>query len=329
MPAEKPRTLFIGTGDIGAPSLDWLARSESVQLVAVVTQPDRPAGRHQELMESRPKRIGRQLGLSVLQPEKIRRPEVLAEIARFALDLIIVMAYGQILPEALLAMPTLACLNLHASLLPRHRGAAPIQAALLAGDRITGVTSMYMAAGLDTGDILLARSLPICRRETGGSLHERLAQLGSEVLAESLNLLLTGCAPRIPQDDAAATYAPKLDRASGLIDWQNNCWVLDRHVRALNPWPGAYTVISDPAAAPRRLKIHRALPLHREHAAPGVVIGTSDRGIKVGTGKGSLLLLEVQLEGKKRMPASEFAHGFRLRPGTVLGSGRQAGDIEP
>ncbi len=324
---EKPRVLFVSTGHIGAPSLDWLARSENVQLVGLVTQPDRPAGRHQQLVEPVPKRIGRQLGLPVLQPEKIRRQEALAEIASLAPDLIIVMAYGQILPKALLAMPALACLNLHASLLPRHRGAAPVQAALLAGDRLTGVTAMYMAEGLDTGDILLARPLPIRRRETGGSLHDRLAQLAPEVLAESLKLLLTGFAPRIPQDDAAATYAPKLDRASGRIDWQKDCWVLDRLVRALNPWPGAYTVIGDLAGAPRRLKIHRALPLHRGQAVPGVVVGISERGIKVGCGSGALLLLDVQLEAKRRMSASEFAHGFRLRPGAVLESRRQADDL--
>jgi methionyl-tRNA formyltransferase len=326
MPAKKPRVVFMGTGHIGLPTLEWLGRANHIQLVGIVTQPDRPVGRHQGLSAPLPKKIGLSLGLPVLQPEKVRQPDALATIAALAPDLIIVMAYGQILPKVLLEMPRQACLNLHASLLPKYRGAAPIQATILGNDRTTGITSMYMDQGLDTGDILLSRPIPIRRRETGGSLHDRLALLGPFVLAESLGLLLEQRAPRIPQDNLKATYAPKLERESGAIDWQNSCWFLDRQIRAMNPWPGAYTNIVATEGTPRRLKVHRALPVHRTQAAPGLVIGTSKRGIKVGCGNGSLLLLEVQLEGKKRLAATEFAHGLRLKPGTVLESSNKRND---
>jgi methionyl-tRNA formyltransferase len=243
----------------------------------------------------------------------------LAAIQALAPDLIVVAAYGQILPKALLEMPSLACINLHASLLPRHRGAAPIQAAILAGDRYTGITVMYMAEGLDTGDILLTKSIPIRRRETGGSLHDRLATLAPEALEDATNLLLRGEAGRIPQDNAAATCAPKLDRSSGRIDWTQSCWELDRHVRAMNPWPGAYTELTAPDGLVRKLKLHRALPAHRFQGKEGVVIRTSRRGILIGCGNGALLLRELQLEGKRRLFAEEFLRGFPIAPGNRVG----------
>lgn len=310
----------MGTGEIGLPALEWLTLSKSVQLVGIVTQPDRPVGRSQVFTAPPPKRLLGPTSIPILQPEKVRKPEALGAIQTLAPDLIVVAAYGQILPKALLEMPSLACINLHASLLPRHRGAAPIQAAILAGDRYTGITVMYMAEGLDTGDILLTKSIPIRRRETGGSLHDRLATLAPEALEEATNLLLTGEAGRIPQDNAAATYAPKLDRGSGRIDWAQSCWELDRHVRAMNPWPGAYTELAAPdGLVPRKLKVHRALPAHRFQGQEGVVIRTSRRGILIGCGNGALLLRELQLEGKKRLFAEEFLRGFPVVPGDRLG----------
>jgi methionyl-tRNA formyltransferase len=225
-------------------------------------------------------------------------------------------------------MPRLACVNLHASLLPRHRGAAPIQAAILAGDRVTGITLMHMAEGLDTGDIILQRSTVMSHRETGGSLHDRLAKLGPLTLEEGIKELGSGTAPRIRQDDSLANYAPKLDRDSGRIDWNQPAEYLDRLVRAMNPWPGAYTSLKG-AGSPLRLKIYRALPMHRLKGAPGTVVKNVGRGFIVGTGEGSLLLLEVQLEGKRRMSAAEFLRGFSLPPERAFLTGPAPGNSQP
>jgi methionyl-tRNA formyltransferase len=309
----------MGSGEIGLPTLRWLAHASEAVLVAVVTQPDKPVGRSQIHSPPPPKKLAATLGLPILQPTKVRRVEELDRILELSPDLIVVMAYGQILPKMLLEMPKLACLNLHASILPRHRGAAPIQASILAGDRITGLTVMYMAEGLDTGDILLTSQIAIRRRETGGSLHDRLAELGPQALASALELVISRRAPRIPQDESKATYAAKLDRESGRIDWSRDCWHLDRLIRAMNPWPGAFTFIPTPGDSVKKLKIHRALPIHRASGHEGVVHRIEDRGVVVTCGRGALLLLEVQLEGKRRMSAVEFVRGFALPPGTMLG----------
>jgi methionyl-tRNA formyltransferase len=310
----------MGSGEIGLPTLEWLADSSVAKLVGVVTQPDKPAGRSQTLTPPPPKKRATTLGLPILQPAKIRSAEELAKIVELSPDLIVVMAYGQILPKKLLEMPTLACLNLHASLLPKHRGAAPIQASILEGDRFTGLTVMYMAEGLDTGDILLTRSIALRRRETGGSLHDRLATLGPEALSSALELILAGKAARIPQDESQATYAAKLEREAGRINWSQDCWHLDRLVRAMNPWPGAFTLVRNPENAVQKLKVHRALPIHRVSEAAGAVQRVGNRGILVACGSGGLLLLEVQLEGKRRMSGAEFVRGFALPDGTTLGS---------
>jgi methionyl-tRNA formyltransferase len=317
---NKPRVVFMGSGEIGLPTLRWLAHSAPAILVGVVTQPDKPVGRSQTLSPPAPAKLATALGLPILQPAKVRRPEELDRIATLAPDLIVVMAYGQILPKRLLEMPTLACLNLHASILPRHRGAAPIQASILAGDRSTGLTVMYMSEGLDTGDILLTRSIAIGRRETGGSLHDRLATLGPEALNSALELILSQKAPKIPQDESKATYAGKLERESGRIDWSEDCWFTDRLIRAMNPWPGAFTMVRSHDDSVKKLKIHRALPVHRVSGPAGTVDRIGSRGVLVTCGRGALLLLEVQLEGKRRVSAVEFARGFAVPIGTRLGS---------
>jgi methionyl-tRNA formyltransferase len=313
------RTVFMGSGEIGLPTLQWMIGSAKVHLVGVVTQPDKPVGRSQILTAPPPKRLAESIGVPVLQPIRVRRPEALNPIAELRPDLIVVAAYGQILPRSLLEMPTVACLNLHASLLPRHRGAAPIQSSILAGDTASGITVMYVAEGLDSGDILLQKSLQIRHRETGGSLHDRLAKLAPEAFESALEMLIRGEAPRIPQEEAQATYAGKLDRDSGRVHWTESCWQIDRLVRAMNPWPGAYTFVSLPKEPPRRLKLYRVLPMHRKSGSPGQVLGSTKRGLIVGTASGSVLLLEVQLEGKRRMSAGEFVRGFPIPVGTRLG----------
>ena len=309
----------MGSGEIGLPTLQWLIESPKVHLVGVVTQPDKPAGRSQILTAPTTKQLAQSVGVSVLQPVRVRQPEALNQIANLRPDLIVVAAYGQILPRSLLDMPTVACLNLHASLLPRHRGAAPIQSSILAGDTTSGVTVMYVGEGLDSGDILLQKSLTIRHRETGGSLHDRLAVLAPEALASALEMLIRGQAPQIRQVEDQATYAGKLDRDSGLVHWTESCWQIDRLVRAMNPWPGAYTLVSLGGLPPRRLKVHRVLPMHRRTGAPGQVLESTKRGPIIGTGTGSVLLLELQLEGKRRMKANEFLRGFPLPIGMQLG----------
>jgi len=308
----------MGTGDIGLPAFRWLLDTPGYDVVAAVTQPDKPFGRRQELLASPIKQLALQHGVPILQPAKMRAPEAVDQIKALGSDVIVVMAYGQILPPAVLEAPRLACLNLHASLLPRWRGAAPIQAAIEAGDLKTGITVMYMAAGLDTGDILLMKDTPIRPDDTGGILHDRLGLLAAEALAEALPLLSAGTAPRVPQDEAHANYAAKLSRENGRVDWSRTAAEIDRHIRAMNPWPGAHTTFPASGGA-RMLKLHSCAPLEAEAGPPGVVVRADEHGIVVGAGHGAVALREIQLEGKKRMPAGEFLRGHPISPGAMLG----------
>jgi methionyl-tRNA formyltransferase len=305
MASRGMRIVFIGTGEIGVPTLRALLNSEH-EVVAVVTQPDKPVGREQRI-ESPPIKkalIGRARppGTPIFQPARIKDPQTIEEIRGLTPDVIVVVAYGQILPRDVLEISRRACLNLHASLLPRWRGAAPIQAAIAAGDCETGVTVMYMDEGLDTGEILLQRSVEILPNDTGESLHDRLAQIAPEALLESLRLLASGNAPRIPQDNARATYAPKLKREHGLIDWSESAEAIERRIRAYNPWPGAFMKLDR-----QNLKIFSASVVDLT-GQPGEVL-RSDEDLIVATGKGALSLAEVQLEGKRRMTAAEFLRG--------------------
>jgi len=302
------KVVFLGSGDIGLASLQWLLDAPSIDLLAVVTQPDRPAGRGMSLRASRIKELALSRGVEVFQPRKIREPESVAQIAALQPDLLVVMAYGQILPQSLLDIPRLGALNLHASLLPRHRGAAPVHAAILSGDRTTGITSMWMDAGLDTGDILLAREMAIAPDETAGSLHDRLAELAPAVLEESLDLINAGRAPRMKQDDTSATYAPKLDRAYGRIDWSASAQEIARRVRGLHPWPGCTAELELSGGRNMAVKIHRAAAV--DGAAPP---GEIHESLRVGCGGGGLLeILELQAPGGRPMSAAEFLRGHAV-----------------
>ncbi len=313
------RIVFLGTGEIGLPTLEMLLSGGEHLVVAVVTQPDKPSGRRQEIRPSAIKVRAANAGIAVLQPAKIRDPAVIDQLHGLAPEVIVVMAYGQILPKALLEIPKLACLNLHASLLPRHRGAAPIQAAIEAGDRETGITVMYMAEGLDTGDTLLKKPLRIRRRETGGTLHDRLALLAPEALAEALAVLAQGSAPRIPQAEAEATYAAKLTREHGEIRWTASAAEIERKIRAMNPWPSAYTLLPT-SEGPRKLKVFSSIQYRRISGPPGEVLRADKNGILVGAETGAILLRDVQLEGKRRMPARELLMGHPVQRGAVLGA---------
>jgi methionyl-tRNA formyltransferase len=303
------RIVFIGTGAIGLPALRTLLRSETHKLVGVVTQPDRPVGRAQRIQAPPIKQELLASRLPILQPERIRTEEAVPEIRALAPDLIVVMAYGQIVPKQLLEIPSIACLNLHASLLPRHRGAAPIQAAIVAGDAETGITAMYMDEGLDTGDILLQTKLAISPNETGGTLHDRLAQLAPIVLADAIDQLANGSAPRRQQNPMHATSAPKLTRAQGKIDWSEPAELIERKIRAYDPWPGAFTEVMNTTGERHKLKIFRA-QLVEVDGKPESISPPNDEEVIVNTGCGALRLTEVQLEGKRRMSASEFLRGF-------------------
>jgi methionyl-tRNA formyltransferase len=296
------RVVFIGTGEIGLPTLRWLLANAKHSLVGVVTQPDKPVGRDQRI-EAPPIKAGlTSTSIPLFQPARIK--QAVEQIQQLAPDVIVVMAYGQILPRAVLEIPRIACLNLHASLLPRHRGAAPIQAAIVSGDSETGITVMYMDEGLDTGDILLKSRIPIVPNETGGSLHDRLAEIAPAALRDALDQLAAGNAARVPQDSAAATYAPKLEREHGLINWHELAEIIERKIRAFDPWPGSYTILRDPNNQMQKLKIFSASVEPRSDLAAGTI-----DGIAIGAAGGALLLREVQLEGKKRMSASEFVRG--------------------
>jgi methionyl-tRNA formyltransferase len=295
------RIVFIGTGEIGVPALQALLNSEH-EVVAVVTQPDKRVGREQRIEPPPIKKKIAKTRIPILQPARIKDQQATEEIRDFAPDIVVVVAYGQILPRDVLEIPRLACLNLHASLLPRWRGAAPIQAAIAAGDCETGITAMYMDEGLDTGDILLQRRVEILPNDTGGSLHDRLAEIAPEALLESLRLLSAGNAPRIAQDNARGTYAPKLKREHGLIDWSESAEAINRKIRAYNPWPGAFMKVDR-----QNLKIFSASVVDL-NGQPGEVL-RSDEDLVVATGKGALSLAEVQLEGKRRMSAAEFLRG--------------------
>jgi methionyl-tRNA formyltransferase len=296
------RVLFIGTGEIGVPVLRWLLESKEHELVGVVTQPDKPVGRDQRIEAPPIKAALAGNGVPVFQPKRIKSEEAVEEIRALAPAVIVVMAYGQILPRAVLEIPRIACLNLHASLLPRHRGAAPIQAAIVAGDDETGITVMYMDEGLDTGDVMLQTRIKIAPDETGGSLHDRLAEIAPDALKEALAQLQAGTGPRIPQDSPAATYAPKLEREDGRIDWRESTELIERKIRAFDPWPSAFTVLRDDAGTERKLKIFRASVVDSCSADPANLV--------IPAGNGAVRLEEVQLEGKRRMSAVEFLRGY-------------------
>jgi len=307
---------FAGTPPFAVPALDALARSAH-RVVAVFTQPDRPAGRGQTLHVSAVKQRALQLGIEVFQPQNFKTEDAIDRLRDLHLDALVVVAYGLILPAAALAVPALGCFNIHASLLPRWRGAAPIQRALLAGDAVTGVTIMRMEAGLDTGPMLAKREVTIAARDTAGTLHDRLSSLGGELIVETLAAVADHTAREEPQTAAEVTYAEKIHKAEALIDWREDASSILRRVRAFNPWPVAET----------RLKGVQLRVLEAELAAtepmppsPGAVIVASSDGVDVACGRGALRILRLQLAGRKALMAGEFIKAQRLDGAILSGS---------
>ncbi len=312
------KIVFIGTAEFGCPTLHALSESKLHTLVGVFTQPDRPAGRQQKLTSCPIKQLALKEHLKVFQPEDINQDSVIKQIKYLQPDVIVVAAYGQLLSKHILDLPQYGCLNLHASLLPKYRGASPIHAAILNREKATGVTIMWMDVGLDTGDILLSIKTSIKSDDTAQTVHDRMAALAPKALFNALDLLEGGKAPRIKQDPTQSSYAKKLKKEDGKIDWKKTREEIDAHIRAMTPWPTAYTWLPDGVDS-RMLKIFSTIYSRRARGKPGEVLRVDKHGILVATGgTGGLLLREVQLEGKKRMLAAEFARGFNLTVGTIL-----------
>lgn len=311
---EELRVVFMGTPDFALATLQGLIAA-GVHLCGVFTQPDRPKGRGKQLTPPPVKLLAERHTIPVFQPARLRNPEAVEVVRSLAPDLIVVVAYGQILPQSVLDIPRFGCINVHASLLPKYRGAAPINQAIVDGATETGVTTMQMDAGLDTGAMLVKRALSIGPHETAGELHDRLAVLGREALEETLRQLCTGALHPEVQDDALSSYAPLMKKEDGLIDWSCSAAAIHNQVRGLSPWPGAYTFLDNTV-----LKLAATAPTNN-HGTAGSVLAVEPDGVVVACGNDALRIGTLQLPGKKWLPATEFVKGHPLPPGTRLGSG--------
>lgn len=307
---SKLRTIFMGTPDFAVPCLKTLIALTDVALV--VTQPDRPKGRGQKRLPPPVKILAEEAGIPVFQPVKVRAEEAVEEIRKVAPDLIIVVAFGQILPKAILDIPPHGCINVHASLLPKYRGAAPMQWAILNGETETGVTTMYMDAGLDTGDMLLAEKLRIAPDMTAEELHDAMMPLGAETLAKTIEALEAGTLVRRVQDDAASTYAPLLSKELGAVDWTKSAQAIHNQVRGLNSWPGAYAKLrSGDVLKIWRTRLLKAAPAGTAEGGIGDIVGRSADGFYVVTGDGLIEVIEVQPPNKKKMRAADYMRGLQ------------------
>ena len=317
---------MMATGDIAIPSFNLLAAGG--ELVGLITQPDRPVGRHQTLTPPRIKVCAQEVGIPVFQPERMRDAEAVAQLRALEPDLVVVMAYGQILSQEVIDVPKIACINAHASLLPRHRGAACIQAAIEAGDDETGITIMYVVKKLDAGDIICSSSIPLRGTETGESLHDDLAELAPNTLAEAIDMLRNGTVDPQEQDESVMTYAPKLLRVHGHIDWNEPAIQVSRKIRAYHSWPGTFTTYpSVKSGADKQLKIFPPIdcfPRMKKpvDAVPGMVLESGPNGMLVSCGGprgGAVRIATMQPPGARKMNAESFFAGHKIMPGTILG----------
>ena len=311
---SRMKIVFMGTPDFAVGALEALVEAGH-EVVAVVTQPDKPKGRGKEMQQTPVKVCALKHNIEVFQPVKIKHKEAVEVLRGYGADLFVVAAFGQILSKEILDMPKYGCVNIHASLLPKYRGAAPIQWAILDGEKETGVTIMQMNEGLDTGDMLTKVVVPIEENDTGESLFDKLAEAGAKLLVETIPQIEAGTLKPEPQDDSFSTYAKMIKKEMGLIDWKKEAIVLERLVRGMNSWPSAYTHFNG-----KTLKIWEAgIETQNSDAAPGTVIEVTKNNIKVQTGQGLLVLKQVQLEGKKRMDVSAFLLGYKVEAGNLLG----------
>lgn len=316
------KIIFMGTAELACASLRALAREKSFHLLAAVSQPDKPRGRDLQLQPTAVKAAALAENLPVLQPTRARDEAFLQQLRELQPDLIVVAAYGQILPPALLALPRFGCLNVHTSLLPKYRGAAPIQWAILNGDPETGVTIMRMDAGLDTGDILTTVTTPIAPADNAQTLHDRLAMLGAELLVQTIPAYVAGRITPRPQPAEGSTYARKISKEDGAIDWTQPARVLWNRIRAFTPWPGAFTY--QPAAPkPRLLKLWLAEVEPTATGAPGEILRADSTGLVIACGEQGLRILELQREGGRRLTTAQYLAGHPLAPGELLGAGME------
>jgi methionyl-tRNA formyltransferase len=310
---DKFTIIFMGTPDFAVPSLQAL-HQEGHHLALVVTQPDRPKGRGRKTAAPPVKQTALALNLNLLQPAKPDTAECMNQIQRIQPDLIIVIAYGHLLSKEILQLPKFGAINVHASLLPKYRGPAPIQWAIINGDSQTGITTMFMDAGMDTGDMLLSRTEPILSTDTAATLHDRLALLGADVIVQTLKDMASEALKPMGQEHAKATYAPLLKKQDGRIDWRKTAEELDLFIRGMTPWPGAFTFHNE-----RRLKILRAVPIREPISTPaGTILKTFPDELTVATGKGALSILKIQGPSGKQLAVADFLRGYQLSPGTVL-----------
>jgi methionyl-tRNA formyltransferase len=310
---KKAGIIFMGTPEFAVPSLKALHKNDQ-DIALIVTQPDRPKGRGRKLTPSPVKETAMNLGYSVIQPSSIRTDEFMSCIEKYTPDFIVVVAFGHIIPKKILAIPKIATINIHASLLPKYRGPAPIQWAIINEEKKTGVTTMLMDEGLDTGDILLSSKLEIASDDTSDSLHDRLADLGADLLIQTLNAFEAGDINPIPQDHSQATYAPMLKKNDGRMNWETPANAIEAFIRGMTPWPGAFTFHEN-----KRLKIFRAKTIAMDtEASPGTVIKGFPNELWISTGKGVLSIMELQGESGKRLLIKDFLRGYKLPPGTHL-----------
>lgn len=307
----------MGTPDFSVPTLQSLIDSKH-QVIAVVTQPDKPKGRGNEMSFPPVKEKALQYEIPIFQPVKVREEPFINTLKELNPDAIVVIAFGQIIPKSILDLPKYGCINIHASLLPKLRGAAPIQWAIINGEEETGITTMFMAEGLDTGDMLLKTVVPIEKEETGGSLHDKLSVIGGDLILETLEQLENGTAIRIKQDDKLSNYVGTLNKSLGNIDFSKPAKEIERLIRGLNPWPSAYTFLNG-----KMLKIWKASVIEKEYTSQtGVVVEVTKDEMIVKTGEGALAFKELQLEGKKRMTTDAFLRGYTIVEGTKFSNQR-------
>ncbi len=311
------RIVFMGTPVFAVASLNALVESHSCEVVGVVTQPDRPKGRGKKIMESPVKIFAGEQGLPVLQPEKVRDPGAIAAIKAWQPELIVVAAFGQFLPESILTMPQYGCINVHASLLPKYRGAAPIHYAILKGEKTAGVTIMQMAKGMDTGDMLKAAEVPIAPEMTQGELHDILKEKGAQVLLEVIGDIAAGNVHPVKQNEAEVTFASLITREMEKLQWEKSAQALHNQIRAFNPWPGSYTAL--PNGKILKIWLSKVAAGNWPRKAPGTVVAADKHNLVIATGKGFLQLEEVQPEGKNHMAANVFVNGKHVKAGDILG----------
>ncbi|MGN0353395.1 MAG: methionyl-tRNA formyltransferase [Roseburia sp.] len=310
------RVIFMGTPDFAVGTLEEIIKAGH-EVVLVVSQPDKQKGRGKTVQPTPVKECALAHGIEVYQPKRVRENECVEYLRSYQPDIIVVVAFGQIVSREILDMPKYGCINVHASLLPKYRGAAPIQWAVLNGDKVSGVTIMHMDEGIDTGDMILQKEIVLDKEETGGSLFDRLAVVGAELCVEAMAALENGTAKDIPQDSEKATHVGKISKEMGSIDWTKSAEEIERLIRGLNPWPSAYTRIGD-----KTLKIWKAeIVSDEQKAEPGCIVAVTKDAMEIQTGTGILALKEVQLEGKKRMTTDAFLRGYQVEEGTYLKRG--------